>query len=482
MLTTERSDAANTGFDRAQNVQADSQTNTKTRVIIHPPQILKKWSATDLFNASKLIAALCLFAAAILFSQTLEIGMQAFVLASSIILLLVANRMVGISEPKVVTQKSARSNRLHETLNHMPHGIAHWDANGKLVWCNRAYRRLMGLKKSRTVPGATYAELMTEANKPITFKAINDDESHRVVMAHCEDEKIIRIEDIVDQDHNFVTVVTDNTEFHKTATEKECLEQRYKELARQFHAEKLAAEAASRAKTSFLAHLSHDMRTPLNHIIGFADLIQHEPYGELGDKRYSGYVADIKRSGEALRDSFSDILELAQLEAGETVQDNQEIDVYEFTQKVINRHQARAQRAGIDLIAGNLADATILADRALIQRMIDNLVDNAIRFTPESGSVVLNCWEGTDGVVFEVTDTGIGMPRERVELLSQPFVLGEAAFTKEHKGLGLGISTSRAIAELSGGTLTIDSHPGIGTTVVVTIPRKVQAAKIDNAA
>jgi two-component system cell cycle sensor histidine kinase PleC len=481
MLTTERSDGANTGFDRAQNVQSIAQ-NKSIRVTISPPKDLKKWSATDLFDASKLFAALCLFAAAILFSQSLEIWQQALLLTGTIAFLLMANRMVSLFVPAVPAPRVNKSSKLHETLNHMPHGIAHWDAHGKLVWCNKAYRRLLGIKKSRTVPGASYAELMTEANKPITFKAINDDENHRIVMARCEDEKIIRIEDIADQEQNFVTVVTDSTEFHKTTAEKENLEQRYKELARQYHAEKLAAEAASRAKTSFLAHLSHDMRTPLNHIIGFADLIQHEPYGELGDKRYAGYVADIKRSGEALRDSFSDILELAQLEAGETVQNNQEIDVYDFTQKVIKRHQARAQRAGIDLDAGNLADAKILADNGLMQRMLDNLVDNAIRFTPESGYIVLSCWEGTDGVVFEVTDTGIGMPRERVELLSQPFVLGEAAFTKEHKGLGLGIATSRAIAELAGGTLTIDSNPGIGTTVVITVPRKVQETSLENAA
>lgn len=480
MLTTERSDGAAKGFRATQKVSTNPTISQKRTFTFSNFKSIFLISPDVQFENAKTLIALLVVAAAIFFSSDFELPVRAAIGLGAMVTAFAFFRLVHLSSE--IAQETVEPNVLHDTLEHMPHGLAHWGANAQLIWCNRAYRDLMGLKKTNAEQGTSYSDIMSEATNPITFDAHKDNQNHRLVIAKCADDKTIRIEDISDPAHNFVTVITDCTDHFKATRAKKKLEQQYRELAKQYHAEKLAAETASRSKTSFLAHLSHDMRTPLNHIIGFADLVQHEPYGPLGDKRYGNYIADIKRSGESLLASFAAILDLAQLEGGETVQNNQDVDMYKFVQQSLRRHTARATRAGLKLEAQNICDSHVEADPALLRRMIDNLMDNAIRFTQDGGSIVLNCWCGSDGVVLEVTDSGIGMPKERLELLSQPFILGEAAFSKEHSGLGLGIATSRAIAELSNGSLVIDSNPGIGTTVAITLPTKSEDSTLEKAA
>jgi two-component system cell cycle sensor histidine kinase PleC len=102
--------------------------------------------------------------------------------------------------------------------------------------------------------------------------------------------------------------------------------------------------------------------------------------------------------------------------------------------------------------------------------MLANLIENALRFTPQGGLIRIAAWPADDGVVLEVTDTGAGMTEEQMSRLSQPFALSDAAFTRTHNGIGLGIAIARAIAEQSGGRLAIDSLEGIGTTVAISLP------------
>jgi two-component system cell cycle sensor histidine kinase PleC len=247
-------------------------------------------------------------------------------------------------------------------------------------------------------------------------------------------------------------------------------------LARRYHEEKLKAEAASRSKTNFLAHLSHDIRTPLNHIIGFAELMRHQAYGPLGDARYSDYVQSIKTSGEHLLASFATILDLAELESGQKPLRSEPVDIDELLDSAIQRFRAQASRAGVLFILGEPSGAVVRGDRLGLSRMIANIVENALRFTPSGGKVTLNAYPARDGVVIEITDTGLGMSEERLAALSQPFALGDSTFTREGVGPGLGISIARAIAELSGGNLAIDSSPSLGTTVAISLPLPVASS------
>lgn len=243
-------------------------------------------------------------------------------------------------------------------------------------------------------------------------------------------------------------------------------------LARRYYEEKLKAEIANNSKVSFLSHLSHDIRTPLNHIIGFADLMKHETYGPLGDARYANYVETIKGSGERLLAFFASILELAEFESGEKTMRQDPILADDLTRVAVRRFRAQAMRAGIALVCGAPTDAKVIGDRFCLERMLGNLIDNAIRFTPQGGRVTVASYAADNGIVFEITDTGIGMSPERLQAVSQPFAFafGDAALTREHGGAGLGISIARAIAEQSGGRLAIDSRAGMGTTVAVSLP------------
>ncbi|HTM76842.1 MAG TPA: HAMP domain-containing sensor histidine kinase, partial [Devosia sp.] len=215
---------------------------------------------------------------------------------------------------------------------------------------------------------------------------------------------------------------------------------------------------------------SHDIRTPLNHIIGFADLMRHQTYGPLGDARYADYVQSIKTSGEHLLTSFATILDLAELESGQKALRSDPVPVDELIAGVVQRFRPQASRGGLRFAIGAASGAVLSGDRLGLQRMLGNIVENSLRFTPAGGKVTVAAFAAPDGVVIEVSDTGLGMSEERLQSLSHPFALGDATFTREGVGPGLGISIARAIAELSGGRIAIDSSLSLGTTVAISLP------------
>ncbi len=271
---------------------------------------------------------------------------------------------------------------------------------------------------------------------------------------------------------------SDELEQERLGTLFENIKQEQRLLARQYHEEKLKAEAASRAKTNFLAHVSHDIRTPLNHIIGFAELMEHEAYGALGDNRYRDYVQSIKSSGQHLLNSFATILDLVELESGQKNLRQDIVLLDEVMTTVTKRFEPQIKRAGMNFTVGPATGAVLRGDRLGLTRMIGNMVDNAVRFTRAGGTITLSAYAADDGVVIEISDTGIGMSEERLASLSQPFAMGDATFARNGGGPGLGISIARAIAEQSGGHLAIDSAPTLGTTVAISLPIEQAAAHL----
>jgi len=366
----------------------------------------------------------------------------------------------------------------HTMASAIPMGIACWTKSGKLIVCNDQYRERLSL--AGTAP--TYHEAVKQLIVGGYMKLIKEDNSNRLLEVHRENGSCLLIDERPLDDGGFMTLVSDVTERKRVDMLLNAIQEEQRLLARRYHEEKLKAEAASRAKTNFLAHLSHDIRTPLNHIIGFADLMRHQTYGPLGDPRYVDYVQSIKTSGEHLLASFATILDLAELESGQKVLRTDPVAVDDLIDQVALRFRGQASRAGIALVLGEKCGAVVRADRLGMQRMLSNIIENAVRFTKTGGRVTIAAFAAPDGVVLEVTDTGIGMNEERLGSLSQPFALGDATFTREGVGPGLGIPIARAIAEQSGGHLAIDSSPSLGTTVAISLPIKgmtevVQAAE-----
>ena len=366
----------------------------------------------------------------------------------------------------------------HTMASAIPMGIACWTKSGKLIVCNDQYRERLSLVG--TAP--TYHEAVKQLIVGGYMKLIKEDNSNRLLEVHRENGSCLLIDERPLDDGGFMTLVSDVTERKRVDMLLNAIQEEQRLLARRYHEEKLKAEAASRAKTNFLAHLSHDIRTPLNHIIGFADLMRHQTYGPLGDPRYVDYVQSIKTSGEHLLASFATILDLAELESGQKVLRTDPVAVDDLIDQVALRFRGQASRAGIALVLGEKCGAVVRADRLGMQRMLSNIIENAVRFTKTGGRVTIAAFAAPDGVVLEVTDTGIGMSEERLGSLSQPFALGDATFTREGVGPGLGIPIARAIAEQSGGHLAIDSSLSLGTTVAISLPIKgmtevVQAAE-----
>jgi two-component system cell cycle sensor histidine kinase PleC len=363
-----------------------------------------------------------------------------------------------------------RHDPFQDLIASIPFGVACWSPSGELVVCNEHYNLTLSPDGTNVPPALSYHAAVRELSQGGYMRLVSNDDKTRLLELHREDGSCLLIDERPMAEGGFVTFLTDVTERKRTDVLLNSIREEQRLLARRYHEEKIKAEAASRSKTSFLAHLSHDIRTPLNHIIGFADLMRHQTYGPIGDPRYLDYVEAIKGSGERLLGSFATILDLAELDGGQRALREEPVDIDELIVATTHRFSSQAARAGLALSIGVQSKATVIADKFCLERMLGNIVENAIRFTPSGGKVMLAAFAATDGVVLEISDTGIGMTEEQLASLSQPFVLGDAAFTREHGGTGLGIAIARAIAELSGGRLAIDSSSAMGTTVAISLP------------
>lgn len=360
--------------------------------------------------------------------------------------------------------------RTSELLSTIPFGVACWDDAGRMLACNQQYLARLRLDEAHGSAASDYTATLRRMQQIGPVRGVGETEHSRLLELERADGSRLLIDERPLPGGGFVTLVTDLTERLRTDHMLASLREEQRVLARRFHEEKLRAEAASRSKTAFLAHLSHDIRTPLNHIIGFAEMMAHQTYGPLGDERYLSYVDGIRASGERLLGYFGAILELAELEGGRKALRQEPVAIDQVVSALVRRHRLGAARAGVVLEGGMPSRAQINGDPFAIERMLANILDNALRFTPAGGKVTLAAHAAEDGVVLEITDTGIGMDETRLEMIRQPFAFGDAALTRQQSAAGLGIAISRAIAELSGGRMAIDSRPGLGTTVAISLP------------
>jgi signal transduction histidine kinase len=235
----------------------------------------------------------------------------------------------------------------------------------------------------------------------------------------------------------------------------------------------LEAEAASKAKSNFLAKMSHELRTPMNAITGFMDLMQKEIFGPLGDARYKEYVGHIHESSDHLLDIINDILDFAKIESGKVELYESKVDVKRLIDKVANLVSPLASKGGVSInfdIAPDLP--AIKADETKLKQILLNLMSNAIKFTPEGGSVKFVARNLESGEVhLSVVDTGIGIAKKDLPNVFDAFVQVEDSLDRTYEGTGLGIPIAVALAELHDGSLSIESALGRGTTVNVRLPR-----------
>ena len=236
---------------------------------------------------------------------------------------------------------------------------------------------------------------------------------------------------------------------------------------------RMQAEQSSKAKSAFLANMSHELRTPLNAIMGFSELLTQELFGPLGDPRYREFAGDIFRSGKHLLTIIGDILDLAKVEAGQLTLDVRETDIVSLVHNSVRLVSETARRRDITLEL-EVPDGAIMAmaDPTRLRQILLNLMSNAIKFTPEGKTVSLACGREGDTLYLRVTDTGIGMNREDLVKVMQPFHQVDNSFSRRYEGAGLGLPLTQSLVDLHDATMTIESQLGLGTTVTVHLPKE----------
>jgi PAS domain S-box-containing protein len=235
---------------------------------------------------------------------------------------------------------------------------------------------------------------------------------------------------------------------------------------------KEAAEAANVAKSQFLANMSHELRTPLNAIIGFSEALELGMAGPM-QPRQTEYAGLIHQSGEHLHTVINDILDLAKVDAGKLdLHEENAVDPLSVVDGCVTLMKSHAVVGGIMLSVEATDDLPCLrADPTRLKQILLNLISNAIKFTGSGGSVVAAVRHSREGgIVFEVRDTGPGMTPREIETALEPFGQVDAGPSRRYEGTGLGLPLAQRLAELHGGTLTVDSVKGTGTTVTVTLP------------
>lgn len=250
-----------------------------------------------------------------------------------------------------------------------------------------------------------------------------------------------------------------------------------KDLADALHrlvAAKTAAETASRAKSDFLAVMSHEIRTPLNGILGMAQVMQRDGLPAAQKAR----LRVIRHSGEGLLALLNDALDFSQIEAGTLNLEHKAFDLEPLVRGAVSGFAPLAAAKGLtfDFEFDAAAKGRCKGDPARIRQILQNLAGNAVKFTEHGGvSVSVGCVDGMLKV--DVVDTGPGISPERIEGLFEKFVQGDASATREHGGVGLGLTITRALADMMGGRIEVRSVEGAGSTFTVLLPLARAAEK-----
>ncbi|MHA1793421.1 MAG: ATP-binding protein [Promethearchaeota archaeon] len=229
-------------------------------------------------------------------------------------------------------------------------------------------------------------------------------------------------------------------------------------------------EEANKAKSIFLANVSHELRTPLNSIIGFSESLLEEIGGELNEdqKEFAQYIFE---SGLHLLELINQVLDLTKIESGKMKLSYSKINIQKFIEKirVLFKEKAKKHRILIETKVDQTCDF-MHADLAKLKQIFINLIQNAIKFTPDGGKIIIQVEKKNDEIQFMILDTGIGIKKKDLPRLFKPFEQLETSLERKVEGTGLGLYYTKKLLELHGGNIQIESNVGKGTSVIFTIP------------
>ena len=231
------------------------------------------------------------------------------------------------------------------------------------------------------------------------------------------------------------------------------------------------AESANASKSQFLAVISHELRTPINAIVGFSEVLNSDQGESLPLSNRREYLATVQESARHLQGLINDILDATRIERGSMQLDDQHIDAAELVETAVKICRTQATRGHISLVAHVIDDVLINGDLTRLKQVVLNLLSNAIKFSPEGGIVNIDMQRGpTRQLIISIRDAGVGIKPEDVERVFEPFAQAEQGADRKFGGMGLGLAIARKIARLHGGDITLEGEVGIGTEAKITQP------------
>ena len=379
-----------------------------------------------------------------------------------------------------------REQRLEEIIDTVADGIVTVNQQGLITTFNPAAEQIF--KKSKgLVLNTCFYNLLPNFPQHTIDTQTRDKTFHELMLTH-EDESKTLVEFTgrlrpKQQGLTLTWVVRDITqskhqeELHRrlyedAETARDQMEEQAAEmvdLAEEYYILKHQAEDADRVKSEFLANMSHELRTPLNAIIGFSEVIKEQMFGPVGTDKYIEYASGINSSGIHLLNLINDILDLSKVEAGAQKLFEEEFDLKKLITEAIEMVRDRGEDVGVSLTCKiNNRFPAINADRIRLKQIFLNLLTNAIKFSPAGSSISITALiNDANAIEIQVSDQGHGIAENEIEKVLQPFGQTANMMTSNQEGTGLGLPLCVKLMELHGGTFTLTSELGVGTTVLL---------------
>jgi len=415
---------------------------------------------------------------------------------------------VDVTEQKSLAERTVEADlRLRDAIETIPESFVLWDAEDRLILCNSHFQRLHKLPDTAVAPGTSYETVCEVGKMPRIRARLPASDAlaagARTFEAQLDDGRWLNISERRTKDGGYVSVGTDITRIKEheqklvdndlrlratvidlkrsqATLEQQALE--LADLAQKYADEKDRAEEANQAKSKFLANMSHELRTPLNAIIGFSEIMGSGMFGTLGCDKYQEYCHDILTSGHYLLEVINDILDMSKIEAGRMQLDLEPLNLAQTLTESLRVVSGKAQEKSLVLDADFDDQVPLVADRRAIKQIVVNLLSNAVKFTPDGGRVIVRSRLVDNSIVLMIADTGIGIARQSMVKLGQPFEQVEGQLTKTYQGSGLGLAIAKSLTGLHGGSMRMKSKPGAGTVIGVTLPCDGRARQLSVAA
>jgi two-component system cell cycle sensor histidine kinase PleC len=238
------------------------------------------------------------------------------------------------------------------------------------------------------------------------------------------------------------------------------------------HAARIEAELATKVKSEFISNMSHELRTPLNTVMGFSKILTEHENRKIPDNEIVEYARLIHDAARHLLSVINNILDISKMQSGKYSLDAREINIDEILTATVSSLKLMSEEAGVPVSLKMPFDLPrVKGDGVKLRQALTNLLNNALKFTHAGGSVTIEAVKRNDGgVTIYVRDTGVGMSPEEVKIALEPFGQVDAGHNRWREGTGLGLPIAKALVELHGGTLAIQSQKGMGTEVAAVLP------------